>query len=53
MSKDYTQFDWAVDRSSVERWADEEDRMIAGIDRRLGKRTKRTKFNKKNHMNYV
>lgn len=53
MSKEYTQFDWAVDRSSVERWSDEEERLFAGIDRRLGKRAKRTKSNKKNHRNYA
>ena len=53
MSKEYTQFDWAVDRLARERWADEEERMMDGIDRRLNKRTKRTKFNKKNHRNYA
>lgn len=51
MSK-YTQFDWAADRLTRTSWADDEERMMAGIDRRMNKRSKRTN-NKKNHRNYA
>ncbi len=52
MSK-YTQFDWASDRLARTSWADEEDRLMGAIDRRLNKRTKRTNNNRKNHRNYA
>lgn len=48
MSK-YTQFDWATDRLARTSWADEEERMIRRMDRKV----KRTKSNKKNHRNYA
>ena len=48
----YTQFDWARDRWDVARWAEEEERLLNGIDGRM--RTSRTnKLNKKNHRNYA
>lgn len=53
MSANYTQFDWASDRLARASWADEEDRLIARIDRRMSKRSKRAKSNKKNHRNYA
>lgn len=54
MSKDYTQYDWASDRLARLSWADEEDRLLNGIDRRMSKRSKRAnKSNKKNHRNYA
>lgn len=53
MSANYTQFDWASDRMSRTICADEEDRLIARIDRRMSKRSKRAKSNKKNHRNYA
>lgn len=51
MSKDYTQYDWASDRLARTSW--DEDEFLAGIDRRMNKRIRRTKSNKKNHRNYV
>jgi hypothetical protein len=53
MSKTYTQIDWASDMLARTNWANEEERLMNEIDRRLNKRTKRTKFNKKNHRNYA
>ena len=50
MSK-YTQFDWASDRLARTTW--DEDEFLGTIDRRLNKRTKRTKYNKKNHRDYA
>lgn len=47
----YTQYDWASDRLARTSW--DEDEFLAGIDRRMNKRTKRSKSNKKNHRNYV
>ena len=47
MSKDYTQYDWASDRLASERWADEEERMISGIDKRLNNNKKNHRRNKK------
>ena len=49
----YTKFDWASDRMSRMSWADDEDRLIARIDRRMSKRSKRTKNNKRNHKLYA
>lgn len=43
----YTKFDWARDRYDLSRW--DEDEFFERID----KRVKKTKFNKKNHRNYV
>ena len=43
MSKNYTKFDWASDRLARTTWADEEDRMIRGIDRRMDKKNKAKK----------
>jgi len=40
MSKDYTQFDWASDRLARMNWADEEERLLGDIDRRMRKRRK-------------
>lgn len=37
MSKDYTRFDWARDRYDRMRWADEEDRLMDRIDRKIRK----------------
>lgn len=37
----YTQFDWASDRLARTTWADEEDRMMSGIDRRMNKKNKK------------
>lgn len=48
----YTQYDWASDRLARTNWADEEERLLDGIDRRM-RRTKRTKYNKKNHRKYA
>lgn len=48
----YTKYDWASDRMSRMNWADEEDRLITRLDRRMNKRSKRAK-NKKNHRNYA
>lgn len=48
MSKDYKQIDWACDRESRARWIDEEDRMMASIDRKMRKGCRRTKYHK-NH----
>ena len=50
MDNNYTQFDWAADRLSRSRWADEEERMMERIDRRI---RKEKKLNKRNHRNYA
>lgn len=42
MSKDYTQFDWASDRLARSNWADAEERLLRGIDKRIKKNHKRT-----------
>ena len=52
MSQQYTQFDWATDRLARTTWADEEERLMDGIDRRAN-RQKIRKNNRKNHRNYV
>lgn len=53
MSKDYTQYDWASDRLARQSWADDEERLLNGIDRRM-RRTKRNRSNnRKNHRNYA
>lgn len=39
----YTQFDWASDRLARTSWAEDEDRMMAGIDRRMNKKNKAKK----------
>ncbi len=49
MSKTYTQFDWACDRSAREQWADEEERLLNEIDGRMRRRDKRQK--RMNHKN--
>ena len=49
----YTKYDWASDRMSRTICADEEDRLIARIDRRMSKRSKRAKNNKRNHKLYA
>ena len=54
MSANYTQFDWASNRLARTTWADDEDRLITRIDRRMNKRAKRDKKNnRKNHRNYA
>lgn len=47
MSKDYTQFDWARDRYDRMRWADEEDRLMDRIDRKLRKSERKWKTRKR------
>lgn len=41
----YTQFDWASDRLARTTWADDEDRMMRAIDRKLN--NKKHRRNKK------
>ena len=50
MSEEYTRYDWACDRESRVRWADEEERLMASIDRKMRKSGRRTnhKSNRKN-----
>lgn len=48
MSENYTQIDWACDREARAQWIDEEDRMMARIDRKMRKGCRRTKYHK-NH----
>lgn len=43
MSKDYTRFDWARDRYDRMRWADEEDRLMDRIDRKIRKNRRNKK----------
>lgn len=52
MSQQYTQFDWATDRLARTTWADEEERLFDGIDRRTNRQRTR-KNNRKNHRNYA
>lgn len=40
MSTNYTQFDWASDRLSHEQFADLEERLMNGIDKRMRRRNK-------------
>ena len=48
MSENYTQIDWACDREARAQWIDEEDRMMASIDRKMRKSCRRTKCHKNN-----
>lgn len=41
MSKEYTQFDWASDRLAREQFAELEERLMDGIDKRMRRRTGR------------
>ena len=49
MSQNYTKFDWASDRCARTAWIDDEERLIASIDRRMSRRDKRQR--KMNHKN--
>lgn len=41
MSGKWTKFDWASDRLAREQWADMEERMMNGIDKRMRRRVER------------
>ena len=51
MSKEYTQYDWAMDRQARTNWVEEEERLMEWIDRPREKRSRR--MNRKNHRNYL
>ena len=41
MSEKWTKFDWASNLRDLMSWADEEERLLNGIDKRMRKTTKR------------
>ena len=43
MSKNYTQYDWASDRLARLNWLDAEEGLIAGIDKRMARSSKKNR----------